>query len=128
MIVIRQKVIFRADVQANVGKAVYLFGDNLTGKGYGGQAKQMRGEPNAIGIPTKKKPSMTDDAFFSDDDMKANNRAIDQAFASIPGDIQVVIIPFDGIGTGLAKLEARAPLTFQHLNGKMDALINSGGE
>jgi hypothetical protein len=36
---------------------IFLFRDNLEQRGFGGQAKAMRGEPNAIGIPTDKKPT-----------------------------------------------------------------------
>lgn len=46
---------------------LFVFGDNLAQVGYGGQAKEMRGEPNAVGIPTKRKPSRTaPDEFFTD--------------------------------------------------------------
>ena len=38
---------------------IFLFGDNLARSGFGGQAAQMRAEPNAIGLPTKKLPSST---------------------------------------------------------------------
>ena len=43
---------------------LYGFGDNhLERKGYGGQARECRGEANAIGIPTKRAPSMRENAF-----------------------------------------------------------------
>ncbi len=45
-----------------------MFGDNLVCRGLGGQAKEMRGEPNAVGYPTKRRPSMTSSAFFDDGD------------------------------------------------------------
>ena len=35
-------------------RAIYVFGDNLLRKGLGGQAKEMRGEPNTLGIVSKK--------------------------------------------------------------------------
>lgn len=57
-----------------------LFGDNLERRGFGGQAASMRGEPNAIGIPTKKSPTYKDEAFFSDDEFGQNKAAIDAAF------------------------------------------------
>lgn len=52
MIVLHQKFIFREDLQANPD-VYYLFGDNVERRGLGGQAKEMRGEPNAIGVATK---------------------------------------------------------------------------
>ncbi len=53
--VIRQRIITRAEVRANPDR-YYVFGDNMTGTGYGGQAAQMRGEVNAVGVPTKWRP------------------------------------------------------------------------
>lgn len=91
---------------------VWLFGDNLTAKGYGGMAKEMRGEPNTVGVPTKKTPTMQSNAFFADDDfinatMKMNlaiNYA-EQLANQLGGR---VIVPV-GIGQGLARLPEHAP-------------------
>lgn len=47
---------------------IYLFGDNLLRKGLGGQAKEMRGEPNTLGIVSKKYPSNSLSSFYSDGD------------------------------------------------------------
>jgi len=63
MIIIKQHKIYRKDLKNNPD-VLYLFGDNLVQKGFGGQAKEMRGEPNAEGIPTKKLPSMEAKAFL----------------------------------------------------------------
>lgn len=49
----RMRHISRAYVRANRDK-LFLFGDNLERRGFGGQAAAMRAEPNAVGIPTKK--------------------------------------------------------------------------
>ena len=81
---------------------VYLFGDNLLRKGKGGQTI-IRDEPNAIGVPTKKKPSMSGDSFFTDDEFELNKRAIDQALGSIPTG-KIVVLPESGLGTGRAQL------------------------
>lgn len=118
--VIEQSEITRQDLRSNPDK-VYLFGDNLERKGLGGQAKSMRGEPNAIGIPTKKKPSMTGDSFMSDADYDSNIKAIDEAFARIPQG-KTIVIPKAGIGTGLAKLQEKAPKTFEYLQNKLNSL------
>jgi exodeoxyribonuclease-5 len=115
-----QDNITRSDLKNNPDK-VYLFGDNLQEKGLGGQAKAMRGEPNAIGIPTKKKPSLGEDAFFTDDEYEGNIVAIENAFAKIP-DNTVVVIPSAGLGTGLARLEQKAPRTFAYLQDKLNEL------
>jgi len=113
-----QKVITRQNVKENSNK-IYLFGDNLEKKGMGGQAKAMRGESNAIGIPTKKKPTMSKDAFFTDKEYSSNVKAIDKAFSSIPAGKEVVI-PKDGLGTGRAKLKEKAPKTFKYLEKKIN--------
>jgi hypothetical protein len=43
----------------------FVFGDNLLGFGKGGQAI-IRGEPNAFGVPTKRKPAMSPGSFFEE--------------------------------------------------------------
>ena len=86
----------------------------------------MRGEPNAVGIPTKKLPSITDEAFFTDAEFEHNKIAIDRAFervfriSSLTG--QVVVVPVDGLGTGRAQLETRAPSTFAYLKKRLKDL------
>ena len=99
---------------------VYLFGDNLEGKGKGGQAV-VRDEPNAIGIPTKKAPRRDEGAYFNDADLQENKAAIDEAFNKIP-DEATVVIPKDGLGTGLADLANKAPKTFKYLQEKLAEL------
>ncbi|MBN1691864.1 MAG: hypothetical protein JW901_12685 [Dehalococcoidia bacterium] len=111
-----QKFIRREDLRANRDK-VYLFGDNTIHVGYGGQAGEMRGEPNAVGIPTLKEPGI----FFSDDEYEMNRRIIDKAFQQIPAD-KTVVIPSDGLGTGIARLDRVAPRTFKYLVDKIKEL------
>ncbi|MFZ1701016.1 MAG: hypothetical protein WBO10_07260 [Pyrinomonadaceae bacterium] len=124
----RIKFITREYVRSNPDK-LFLFGDNLERRGFGGQAAAMRGEPNAIGIPTKKSPSNTESAFFSDDEIELNKAAIDAAFAGVLTAIngvnrenQIITIPADGLGTGRAQLEKRAPKTFAFLLQKLAEL------
>ena len=66
------------DLRAEPDK-IFLFGDNLKQAGYGGQAKEMRGEENAVGIPSKKAPSNSPTSFFTDKEFDANKKAIDEA-------------------------------------------------
>jgi hypothetical protein len=108
-----QKIILRQDLKNNPNK-VYIFGDNLEGKGFGGQAKEMRGEPNAVGIPTKKSPSMSEDSFFTDTEFINNKKAIDAAISKIPKGKEIVI-PSAGLGTGRASLSEKAPKTYSYL-------------
>lgn len=123
--VIRMSYITRSFVKAHPDH-IFLFGDNLAGKGFGGQAAAMRGEPNAVGIPTKKYPSNSSEAFFCDSEIEQNREAIDLAFdrlsALISSGMKFVVIPADGLGTGRAQLQERAPLTFAYLQKRLREL------
>ena len=119
-----QDWITRAEVQQN-SEWYYLFGDNAQMRGYGGQAKEMRGEPNAIGIPTKKRPSMTVDSFFTDSEFPENIAAIQPRLDQIELLLKqgyTIVIPAAGLGTGLSRLDKTAPLTFQWLQTKLTEL------
>ena len=121
----RMRNISRAYVRANRDK-LFLFGDNLERRGFGGQAAAMRGEPNAVGIPTKKKPSYAGDAFFSDEEFELNAVAIDEAFAEVTSALtettRAIVMPEAGLGTGRAELAKRAPRTFAHLEARLKLL------
>src|SRR5712672_38215 len=93
---------------------LFVFGDNMMGLGYGGQAKEMRDEPNSIGIPTKHSPSMAANAFFDDGDecYKGASPVIAYRFGLLAGHLHKggkVVFPEAGIGTGLADLEHKSP-------------------
>jgi hypothetical protein len=109
MPIIYQKFIRRVDLRQNPDRR-YVFGDNVLRVGFGGQAKEMRGEPNAIGVVTKLAPSMLLNAFF-DDSTKCKelvqadlNRVQDALNRGL-----TVVVPSDGIGTGLSRLPDVAP-------------------
>lgn len=118
----RLKYITREYVKANPDK-LFLFGDNLEDRGFGGQAAAMRGEPNAVGIPTKKKPSMDEDAFFTDNEFELNKSTIEAAlspvFIAVSDNNITLVIPADGLGTGRAELDRRAPQTFAYLQRRL---------
>lgn len=91
---------------------LFVFGDNMMRHGYGGQAAEARGEPNAIGIATKVKPSMESDAFLADQDYDnwfAAERSTLRRLMEASRSGRTIIWPHDGIGTGMAQLERRAP-------------------
>jgi hypothetical protein len=91
---------------------LFVFGDNMARKGLGGQAREMRGEPNAVGIPTKWLPSLAAGAYFSDEDLERVKPSLDEAFDKLEAHLAAggdVVWPDDGIGTGLAELPSRAP-------------------
>jgi hypothetical protein len=112
-VVYRMKHITRGYVRDHPD-VLFMFGDNMAGRGFGGQAKAMRGEPNAVGVPTKWKPSWSEDAYFKQEDA-ANELvkgAILKAFMRVQQHLRDggdVVIPTDGIGTGRADLINRAP-------------------
>ncbi|MGB7070578.1 MAG: hypothetical protein WBD22_13875 [Pyrinomonadaceae bacterium] len=120
--VVQMKWITRSFVREHQDH-IFLFGDNLARRGFGGQAAQMRAEPNAIGIPTKKLPSNAEEAFFTDAEFEQNKAAIDRAFERLSrmssAVEQVVVVPTKGLGTGRAQLESRAPLTFSYLQKRL---------
>jgi hypothetical protein len=105
--IIYQSRIYRVDLQANPD-VIFVFGDNGWRKGMGGQAKEIRGEPNALGVVTKK---ATYDVF-SDDDFEDAKKVIANDLRLLRNVIFngiTVVFPLDGIGTGLANLKECAP-------------------
>ena len=113
-----------ADVKANPNK-IYVFGDNTQRVGTGGQA-QIRNNENAFGIATKIEPNNSKEAFMSDIDdgrmvtwYEANIIAIDNDIAKIKADGRPVVLPKDGLGTGLAKLKENAPRTYAYLKQRL---------
>jgi hypothetical protein len=71
--IIYQKYIKREDLRANP-TVLYVFGDNEARTGLGGQAKEMRGEPNAVGIATKASPWV----FWDETDLSTKIEVIDR--------------------------------------------------
>ena len=113
MPLIFQKRIYRADLKANPD-VLYVFGDNEQHVGMGGQAGEMRGEPNALGVPTLKAPG----EHWTDDNYAHQCAVIDTHLYPVRLALQagdVVVFPLDGIGTGIAQLPQCAPRTFQYL-------------
>ncbi len=124
MPVIKQKMIYRSDLMEN-RDVLYVFGDNMQRVGLGGQARECRGEPNAVGIPTKWAPTMEERAFFKDSDLEVVGPVLDQELDRLVAHLDaggVVILPADGIGTGLSRLAQRAPRIFAYLQARLVAL------
>ena len=111
---------------------LFAFGDNLVKEGLGGQAREMRGEPNAVGIATKRSPSMNSDAFFSDSDIHnvIVMGAIKDSFRILESHLLsggVVVIPKNGVGGGLANLPVNAPLIDTFVKKSIEILVNTYG-
>ncbi len=96
-------------------------------QGFGGQAREMRGEPNAIGIPTKWSPFTSLEAYFINSDLQ-NARvrgSINNSFDRLSNHLKnggTVVLPKSGIGTGLAQLENRAPKILEYIELKIREL------
>lgn len=126
MIVLRQHRIYKQDIQANPD-VLYVFGDNLDRQGYGGQAREMRGHKNSFGIATKRtiSHSYPDDYFFDHEEDVIP--IIDQEFSKLQTHIynsqyKAIVIPLDGIGTGLSKMPQYAPKALEYINQKLQKL------
>jgi len=111
-----QKFITRQNLRDNPDR-FYVFGDNVQRIEFGGQAKEMRDEPNAKGVATKWEPSNRPNAFFNDTllcrqqverDLMEVQRQLDRG--------KTVVVPADGIGTGLARLPFVAPKLNEFIN------------
>lgn len=124
MPLILQSRIYRSDLRANPD-ALYVFGDNEDRWGFGGQAAEMRGEHNAIGVATLKAPG----AFWSDDASEHQCNVLDEDMAPVFRALRegrVVVFPLDGIGSGLADLERRSPTTWSYLQLRITQLKELG--
>lgn len=128
MPVLFQELIRREDLRAHPER-LYLFGDNEARLGQGrgaGQAAECRGEPNAVGVATKKRPSMTPGSFWSDDDFERCaaiiDRDLERAFehAKAGG---MVVVPRSGIGTGRSELPSRAPRLMEHIRTRLREMM-----
>ncbi len=89
--------------------SLFVFGDNLQRFGFGGQAKEMRGEINSVGIPTKIAPHRHESAFFTDEWYDKWLPSFDEAEGRLMHHTGLIVWPYAGIGTGRAQLEKRAP-------------------
>lgn len=111
----------------DIPAVLWLFGDNMLREGFGGQAKEMRGEPNALGIATKWAPGTSDDDYFAPGDWhdpKVQAR-MKMDFGLIATFLRAggsVYLPGDGIGMGMAQLQDRAPIFLDKFDQWFEAL------
>ena len=102
---------------------VFVFGDNMVGRGQQGQAV-IRGLPNAFGIPTKRAPSNASSAFFGqnvEQEKQAITDAVDR-LVELQSQGKNIVLPADGLGTGRAQLRDRAPEVAAHLDQQLKRL------
>lgn len=113
------------DITRSLPKWLFIYGDNDERKGLKGQAV-IRNEPNAMGIPTKKKPRLTDDSFYTDTEYKENTKKIQASINAIhkvllSGKYTDLVLN-ENIGMGLAQLDKKAPLTYKFLISSLEEL------
>lgn len=115
---IETKGVFRREdwITRNMLKAepdvLWVFGDNMERKGFGGQAAEMRGERNAVGIPTKIAPRRDEAAYFRDDDYEIAMKEMAPDIKRLKDHLRsgkTVVWPSAGIGTDRADLKNKAP-------------------
>ncbi len=123
MIFFAQHRIYRVDLRNNPN-FLYIFGDNLERRGMGGQAKEMRGELNAFGIATKRRQTHgKKEDYFHDSDPTVRDIILAE-FDTLHGVLKeggykAIVIPADGIGTGLARMTEFAPRSLTLINAKL---------
>jgi hypothetical protein len=127
MPVIVQKEWFTTEQIRKDRNVLFVFGDNKERTGKGGQAKVCRDEPNCIGVITKARASHGSESdYLNDYDLAVNIMLITRDFMPIINHLKqgkTIVFPGDGIGTGLAKLEEKAPQTFMFVKTMWDYAI-----
>lgn len=123
--------ITRSDARNNCD-VLFIFGDNDARSGYGGQAEELRGEPNSHGIRVKKSPEMRSSSFYTDDEYDENIQKIMKDIAAIftRKEYQIsktLVFPAAGVGTGFAQISSRAPRTAKFLEDTLKQFGFSNG-
>ena len=116
----------REDVAKQTDK-IFLFGDNTNDRlntHYVPSSTQavIRGLPNAIGIDTKKNRGTSKNSYFTDADFEEFKKQVDEAIQYAIETGKTIVIPENGIGTGKAMLEQKAPKLFAYLQNKLKEL------
>lgn len=123
---------YDADLCLKHSNKLFVFGDNLRRFGMGGQAI-IRNCPNVFGIATKRKPSMHESAFFTDDDLDSVLEDIDHLWAMLrdyPERDVVIPVTKDGevsLGRERAELPKRAPAIYDTIVMHINEMANVYG-
>lgn len=109
---------------------LFIFGDNLDRQGIGGQAI-IRGFYNTYGIPTKRRPSMSNTAFFSDkeEEFEAICNSIHDLYIIYRSKVfHSFVFPEDGLGTGFSDMPSHSPKIYAAMNILLYTLFGVYGE
>ena len=85
----------------------------------------MRGEPNTVGIVTKRFPDTTDSSYFIDDDYETFEAFVNQGFRDVINYVvthKPIAVVEPPLGVGLADLPDRAPRCYEYLRNMLDKL------
>jgi hypothetical protein len=96
---------------------LFVFGDNCSRMGLGGQAAVARGELNAFGVVTKRYPTNHESSFLNEDDLDLVKSDLDRLEKEADNWIRVIVIP--GIGEGRAQLRTRAPKLLAYIKERL---------
>ena len=119
-----QKIFTVEDCDNNPNK-IYIFGDNLIGKGCAGQAI-IRYCSNSYGIPTKRFPTNSLDTFFKDrpDEFAAVVTSLGNLYHLYVSKNKTLVFPEDGLSTGLAKLKIKSPEIYKRISQHIKGMYN----
>jgi len=109
-------------------KKLYVFGDNTIRAGRGGQAV-IRDCFNAVGVATKRLPSVGDSSYYADtqSDYKAlTNDLFNLSKVMTSPEFQgwTIVFPKDGLGTGLSEMPQRSPFLFDVMSKYLKQYFN----
>lgn len=119
-------MITRRFIQQN-RDTLFVFGDNVERRGFGGQAKEARGEFNAIGLPTKWRPNNDIESFFYEHQFEyIKSIILDTTFKRIEMEkcLYKKIVFFPNIGRGLANLQNTAPKILEYIESQIERIKN----
>lgn len=113
---------------------VFVFGDNLMRFGKGGQAV-IRDEPNALGVSTKRKPSMGKGSFFTEGngpDLDLVLRDLRRVWDALKAGKTIVIPVVEGtqapsLGLERAELKQRAPSLYATIETHVKEMVETYG-
>jgi len=105
---------------------LYVFGDNTIRKGNGGQAS-IRAATNSVGLATKLLPSISKDSYFSDqyEEFRIVVNDLEKIIETFKdGNYDTLVLPYDGLGTGLSKMPEKSPELYVWMNSLISEVFN----
>jgi len=99
-------------------ETLFVYGDNDMHIGYDEQSV-IRNEPNAFGIPTKKRPDTKSDAFYTDDQFEMNADRFNDILIKlintfVKSEYTTLAFPSD-LAIGHSQMSLRAPRTYEYI-------------